>query len=908
VISLLAAKLHIPSLPLTWLVRPRLLDRLEEGRRQHKRLTLVAAPAGYGKTLLLAGWIRECAVPAVWLALDDGDNDAPRFLTYVATALHSIVPPAADEAVALLQSSRSVSIEPALTILANALGAVDQPWVFVLDDYHLIQAGAVHEAVHFLLDHLPPSGQLVLATRSDPPLPVARLRARGQLNEIRQADLCFTAEEAASFLNRAVGYDFPAADAQALAVRTEGWAAGLQLAVLSLQGQSDMAAFIRNFTGSHRYIMDYLLEEALQRQSPEVQDFLLRTSILERFCASLCTSLFDSILPSSQEILEYLEAVNLFIIPLDDARHWYRYHTLFAELLRERLVHRMDATQRADLHLRAGAWFAANGWIAEAIDHALAGEDYAAATLLIEQNAGDFLWQQGRFRWVRQWASAFPDAWVALHPALRVIKAVALSAGGEMSIAEGHLRAIEDEVQQTPAPAAGWDDVLGQVALTRAHLAAARHDVAETIEWCHQALSRIRPTDFPSRGLIFMLLGGSYYARGELSAAEQALQESMRLMLSTDQHVAVLFSLGLLSQVDLKRGALRRAASRRDQAVTFVPQAESISAMGVIYLTLGEVLRQWNDLDGAYRCLTHGLELYRAPEEIISQRHTLGGYLSLAKIYQARGDLVGAAAVLADAERFFSLAVIEPDNGESLTVAHVWLQLAQGDLESAGRWAQEYVARYPSPIHRELSLALYTASDLMIARVYLARQQWDAAISWLVDLQDHPDLQQCGETLIEINLLTALAEQGRGRIAPALEALECALNLAREENYCRIFLDAGPSMLLLFRALLKNHFEDPYFQRILAAFEAEIELIVVGVDKPVEKGGVIHTLRDLDALSERELEVLRLMAEGLSNPEIARKLIVTEGTIKTHTHHIYSKLSVRNRTEALNRARELNLL
>jgi LuxR family maltose regulon positive regulatory protein len=682
----------------------------------------------------------------------------------------------------------------------------------------------------------------------------------------------------------------------------------LQLAALSLQGQADIAAFVRNFTGSHRYIMDYLLEEALQRQSPEVQDFLLRTSILERFCASLCDALFDDGTSAGQEILEYLEAVNLFIVPLDDARHWYRYHTLFAELLSERLLQRMPLAERSALHVRAAAWYAANGWIAEAIAHALAGEDYAAATALIEQYAADFLWQQGRFRLVRQWAAGFPDAWVAQHPALRVIKAVSLSAGGEMDVAEDHLRAIEDDVHQILVSTTGRDDILGQVALTRAHLAAARHEISETIEWCHQALARIRPTDIASRGLIFMLLGGSYYARGELNAAEQSLQESLRLMLSTDQHVAVLFSLGLLSQVDLKRGALRRAAARRDQAVALVPQAESIPAMGVTYLALGEVLRQWNDLDGAYRCLTHGLELYRAPEEVISQRHTLGGYLSLAKIYHARGDLAGAAAVLDDADRFFSLTPVEPDNGESLTVAHVWLQLVQGDLESAGRWAQAYVADSPSPMQRGHLLALYIAGDLLVARIYLACRQWEAALSWLADLQDHPDLQQCGETLIEIHLLTALAEQGRGQLTAATAALERALTLAREENYFRIFLEAGLPMLNLFRAGLKYHIDDPYFQRILAALEAEIEVSVMGVDKPVEKGGVIHTSRDVDALSERELEVLRLMAAGFSNPEIARKLIVTEGTIKTHTHHIYAKLSVRNRTEALNRARELNLL
>jgi LuxR family maltose regulon positive regulatory protein len=577
------------------------MRRLDEGLRLGHRLTLVSAPAGFGKTTLLSDWIRQTDRPAAWLSLDEGDNDPTRFLAYLIAALQGIDPAFGQAVQAWLQTPELAPLESLLPALVNDIASTPCPFIMVLDDYHVIKVAPIHQVVSFLLDHLPPSERgmhLVVATRVDPPLPIARLRAREQLTELHMADLRFNPGEALAFLNKVMGLALTTQQTGALERRTEGWVTGLQLAALSLRGCDDVPAFIEGFTGSHRYILDYLGGEVLQQQSGSVRSFLLQTAILDRLTAPLCDAVvagmhLDAGPNSSQVMLEYLEHNNLFVVPLDDERRWYRYHSLFADLLRQRLW-RERRELVPELHRRASEWYEQNGLILEAVSYALSSGNQARAADLIERTAGTTL-IRGEIRTLRGWLDGLPDELMRSRPQLGVLYAWALALSGELERIEPFLEHVD--VQHVP----------GEVAAVRAYVASLRDDLPRATQLAHQA-------KWFSRGLAAVTSGMTPLSSGDPAAAVQALSEAVRLNQAAGTPYLVVIATTTLGEALQMQGRLHEAAEMQRQALQVVSQTEGGPApfTGMAYVGLSRLLYEWDDLDGALRYAEKGIELSKA--------------------------------------------------------------------------------------------------------------------------------------------------------------------------------------------------------------------------------------------------------------------------------------------------------
>src|SRR5438105_5593329 len=524
---ILATKLYMPPLRPEVVSRPRLLERLNEGLRRH--LVLISAPAGFGKTTLFSQWLALIELPAAWLSLDEGDNDPARFLTYLVAALQTIAAHVGEGVLGVLQSPQPPPTEAILTTLLNDLTSISDQFVLVFDDYHVIDAKAIDQALTFLLEHLPPHMHLVIATREDPPLPLARLRAGGRMTEVRAADLRFTPSEAAAFLNQVMGLRLSAQDIAALERRTEGWVAGLQLAALSLQGQPDATSFIQSFTGSHHFVLDYLMEEVLQRQSDSVQTFLLRTSILDQLCGPLCDAVLGNPAGSGQATLEYLERANLFLVPLDDDRHWYRYHHLFADLLRQRLLQSGTSSKEGvtELHGRASQWYEDHGLEIEAFHHAAAANDVERAERLIE-GQGVPLQFRGAGAPVLNWLDSLPTKVLDARPSLWVTYATALFFGGRHTAVEQKLQAAEAALQGSE-PDDGAQDLVGRIASIRATLAIIQHDAETIIAQSRRALEYLRPDNLPIRTAATYTLGYAHQLLGDRAGASRAFAEVISL-------------------------------------------------------------------------------------------------------------------------------------------------------------------------------------------------------------------------------------------------------------------------------------------------------------------------------------------------------------------------------------------
>ncbi|HYF63613.1 MAG TPA: AAA family ATPase, partial [Herpetosiphonaceae bacterium] len=612
---ILATKLYIPPPRPGSVPRPRLSQRLDAGL--DGRLTLVSAPAGFGKTTLLSAWLAGSARPVAWLALDPGDNDPTRFLSYLVAAVRTVAPAAGAAALAALQSPQPPPAEAILTGLLNEIAAGSERLILVLDDYHVLDARAVDAALTFLLDHLPPQLHVVIATREDPPLPLARLRARGQLTELRVADVRFTQAEAAEFLNRVMGLSLAAEDIAALEARTEGWIAGLQLAALSLQGHRDAAGMIRSFSGSHHFVLDYLLEEVLHRQSERVQAFLLRTAILDRMCGPLCDAILRDPATDGQATLESIEQANLFIIPLDSERRWYRYHHLFGDLLRQRLRQR-DAPDIPELHRRASAWFEANGLEIEAFQHAAAANDIARAERLIE-GQGMPLHFRGAVAAILGWLAGLPAATLDARPSLWVKHAEILLVSGQPTGVEAKLAAAEDALARRGGePDAATRHLLGHIAGVRATLALTRYDVAAMLTQSRRALEYLSADDLTFRATANWTLAEAYNTQGDRAAARRAIDESIALSLAAGSIFTTILAtigLGQLQEADTQ---LRQAA----QTFRRVVELAGEHPQQIIYeahLGLARIRYEWNDLDAAE---THGrqsLQLARQYDSVIDR-------------------------------------------------------------------------------------------------------------------------------------------------------------------------------------------------------------------------------------------------------------------------------------------------
>ena len=886
--TILASKLYIPPPAPTLVPRTRLVKRLDAGARG--KLTLVSAPAGFGKTTLVSSWSAKAQVDGrrgiAWLSLDTEDNDPVRFVTYAVAALRTIAPDVGGSVLELLQAGQQVASPAILTALLNAIASITDPFVLILDDLHLIENEAVEDALAFLIDHQPPQMHLVITTREDPALPLARLRARGQLVELRAADLRFTAAEASEFLNRAMGLELTEQDVAALEERTEGWIAGLQLAALSLQGHLDDAAdFIESFTGSHRFVMDYLVEEVLTQQTAAVQTFLLRTSILDRLCGPLCDAVVCDPATPGQETLETLERANLFLIPLDNQRRWYRYHHLFGDLLRQRLraqglgIASDGGEAVAELHRRASAWCEANGLELDAFRHATAANDIANADRLLA-GKGMPLHFRGAVTPVLNWLASLPSAVLDKWPRLWVMYASALSMTGNLIF-------VEEKLQAAEAALDGRElndehrNLIGHIAAIRAFLAATQYDAEAIIAQSQRALEYLHPDNLPVRTATAWKLGIAYQLRGERAAAMHALQEAIATSERTGNLIVATSARAALGRVQESNNQLQLAKG------TYRSILEAVSnrwqpAAGEAHLGLAGLAYVWNDLDAAQQ---HGEQSLRVAEQMANVDNPVASRVLLAKVALARGDMETASAILARAERDMIEQKVT-HQAPLVVTAQIFMLLRQDNVTAAAN------------LLRAHNLPLCSA------RVQLAQGNAAAALALLGRVRAEAEQRDWADQRLRALVLQSLALRADGQSEEALSLLGEALRMAAPEGFVRLFLDEGLPMARLLAAAARRGVLPTYTGTLLAAFEAEPhwaeESNTVAGDRPPSSL--------VDPLSERELEILALIATGLKNQEIADQLIISLNTVLYHTKNIYGKLGVNKRALAIARARELALI
>src|SRR5579859_5077196 len=878
---ILATKLYMPRLRPNVVSRPRLLERLNEGL--HRKLTLISAPAGFGKTTLLSEWTLGLGRPVAWLSLDEGDNDPTRFLTYLVAALQTIAPNLGKGVWGALQSPQPPPPDSILTTLLNDLATLPDQIVLVLDDYHLIEAQAVDQALTFLVEHLPPQMHLVIVTRSDPHLPLARLRARDHVTELRAADLRFTASESAAFLNQAMGLTLSAADIAALERRTEGWIAGLQLAALSLQGQEDASSLIASFTGSHHFVLDYLMEEVLGQQSKRVQTFLLHTSILDRMSGPLCDAVMLDSSASGQATLEDLERANLFLIPLDNERRWYRYHHLFADLLRLRLQQSISSSpadaqsQVNELHLRASQWLEDQGLTMEAFHHAAAAHDVERAERLIEGKSIPRHFP-GAVTTVLSWLGSLPKTVLDARPSLWVRYATLLLVRAEMTGVEEKLQAAESALQ-----GANLDertrDLIGQIAAVRATLALTPYQPETVLAQSRCALEYLDTENLFSLATAHWTLGVAYQLQGDRAAARGAYTEVIENSQSSeDIFITILATmcLGILQEAD---NQLYLAIQTYQRVLQFAGD-QPLPHLCEAHLGLARILYEWNDLEAAEQHRRQSLHLARQSDHEVE--YSIACEVFLARLSLARGETSDAAALLAEASRSAQQHNVVTRMPE-IAAAQVLTFLRQGSLSAAAHLAQAH----------QLPLSQ--------ARVHLAQGDPSAALAVLARQRELVQAKGWKDEQLKAMVLQAVAARAHGEKDQAVHVLARALAMAEPAGFIRLFLDEGlPMASLLSEAMALGSMPD-YIRTLLTAWEAE---------KPQSKNTSPPPPAQplLEPLSERELEVLRLVAAGLSNQEISERLFLALGTVKGHNQNIFGKLGVQRRTEAIARARELGLL
>ena len=901
--ALLETKLYVPRLRRGVVPRRRLSKRLDRGTVS--TLTLVSAPAGFGKTTLLTQWLAGSlaagpAAPgderlAAWLSLDRADNDPVSFWTYVIAALRTVAAGVGEGALAYLQAAQPPPAETVLTVLLNDLGASAADIVLVLDDYHVIDAREVQDGMAFLLDHLPPRLHVVIVSRADPALPLARLRARGELVEIRAAELRFTPDEAAAYFNGTMGLRLTARDVDALEGRTEGWIAALQLAALSLQGRDDVAGFIAGFAGDDRYVVDYLVEEVLQRQPEHVQSFLLQTAILGRLSGPVCDAVTGQ--SGGKATLEALDRGNLFLVPLDDRRQWYRYHHLFADVLRARLLDEQPG-QLPDLHRRASAWHERNGEPTAAIGHALAAGDFERAADLVELAIPDMR-KTRQEAVVRRWLQALPDELIRARPVLAVTFAATLLTTGEVEVVEERLldaerrlnarAALQQGPQARPAEPGAVEEEYRRlpagIELYRAALAAAHGDAPGTVRHARRALDLSPAEDHLGRAAAAGLLGLTSWGLGDLAAAHEAWSACVA-GLRRAGFVADIMGCSLaLADIRITQGRLGEALRTYEQALGLAQEEHASVLRGMVDMHAGmsELYRERDDLAAAAR---HLLACQELGEHNGLPQHPYRWRVALARVEEAQGNLAGALDLLDEAERRYVSDFFPNVRPVPALKARIWI--AQGRLGDALGWARGLSA------DDDLSY-LHEFEHITLARVLLAQHGGDQASRLLERLLLAAEEGQRTGRVIEILVLRALAQQALGDIPAALAALERALALAEPEGYVRVFADEGPPMTALLRAAAKAGSRRDYARRLLAAARGPED------DGPVEQALI-------DPLSERELDVLRLLGTELNGPAIARELVVSLNTVRTHTKSIYAKLGVTSRGAAVRRATELGLL
>lgn len=878
--TILATKLFIPPPRYGIVARPHLIERLNEGL--HCKLILISTPAGFGKTTLVSEWLASCRIPASWLSLDESDSDPARFISYLVKSLQNIQVGIGEGLLAALQSPQPLQIETILTSLLNEISTISQNFLLVLDDYHSIDSQPADQALAFIIEHQPPQMHLVIATREDPSLPLARLRAQGQCTELRAAELRFTPVEAAEFLNQVMDLNLSVEDITALEDRTEGWIAGLLLAAISMRGQADTAGFVQSFTGSHHFVLDYLIEEVLQHQPESIQTFLIYTSILDRLCNTLCEAILGLPSGSGQETLEYLERANLFIVPLDNERRWYRYHHLFGDLLRKRLGEILPPGRIRELHIRASEWLENANLILDAFRHAAAANDIERAERLMESKKMP-LHVRGVATSILSWLESLPKDLLDTRPLLWWKQAAMLLLIGQPTGVEDILLATEAALTSAALPGSGMDettrDIIGKIAAVRANLAQMQAQVETIFIQARRAIEYLHPDSLSDRSMATRSLGFAYYAQGDLVEAGQTYAEAYSLAQAAHDNINSSLASIRLGQIQEAENQLHLAAETYQRVLPLIDEYSPYNAP-VAYLGLARIYYEWNDLDAAEQYAQHSLKLSRQFDQVIDRLVLSELFLASPKL--ARGDAKGAMACVLQAEETSHLKNYTyrlPD----IAYHKAGIHLCQGSVDEAAALAQQYFI------------------PLMQARVLIAQSRATEALA-LVELQR----QQAQAKRLPQRLLLVLAVQSvvlyaNGEKDKAVQALAEALVLAEPGGCVRLFVDEGPLMKQLLLEAASRGIKPGYVARLLAVFET-------GKQDRDEKQALSPTTSLIEPLSQRELEILKLIAQGLSNREIGERLFLALDTIKGHNRKIFDKLQIHSRTEAIARAHELGLL
>ncbi len=893
-VTVLRTKLFIPSVRAGAVNRPRLIARINQGVQG--ALTLVSAPAGFGKTTLLASWAAQSASPVGWLSLEADDNDPVRFMTYLVMGLKSVWPQIGNLSLEMLASPQSLPVSVVLTHLLNEISGLKTGIVLVLDDYHAITAEPVQKVISFILDHLCPHLHLVLATRSDPLLPLARLRARNQLVELRAEDLHFSIEETADFLNSMMGLNLSPQEVTMIGERTEGWVTGLQMAALSMSGRPDKTRFIQAFSGSHQYILDYLLNEVLNQQPAPIQTFLLETSILECLTGSLCNALTGN--NDGQEMLEMLERLNLFLVPLDDEHHWYRYHQLFAGLLRSRFQFTKQDLFTT-LHERASDWFEQNGDLRRSIFHAIEAKDYVRSANMIEKVIGEELNFNGRE--IIAWIDQIPEGLVYERSFLCLAKAIYFSNRFQQAATSQWLQSAEEHAFADYIPNE-TNIILGIVDTTRAVMATIRGDLPDAMENAFRASQRL--TDKFLRFDALGILGETYYLSGNIQGAIDQWDEVKTISEAAKNTYGIIEALESKARAMLQLGKLKE----EEQIFCMIFQLAAEKGIQEFHIALArlwysDLLREWNELEQAEQQVSEGVTFFS--EEVRPDNLCLG-YIFQAFISLAHGNLLQANEACQRAEKICRQINIYPDIVAMTYLCKIRLGIASGRLQDADQVLQECLngELFKHDLLKEWFL-------ITKARLWIAQGRSDEVGDLLFELAK--DAQSAGRIRdwIEILILQSTAFVKQGQKRESLSVLIHCLLAAEMEGYIRLFVSEGETMRQLLQEIssrlkrqrLKVENRDrllAYINKLEAAFSPA----------PLPNGNTVSSMQPVlpEPISSRELEVLQLLCAGLSNHEIAEKLFITNSTVKSHIHHLFGKIGVESRPQAIVRARELNLV
>lgn len=880
---LLATKVRVPPQPQRVVQRERLIDVLAHGVPYHK-LILLSAPAGYGKTTLLSQWAGNSQLRIVWLSISEDDNDLERFLRYILAAWEMVQPDIIESKLGVLLGAMSPDIEAVLAAFVNIAQTFEEHTVFVLDDYHLIENTAIHDALAFLIDHLPPIVHFVLAGRGEPPLPVARYRARNELLELRVEDLQFLPDETTDFMNHLMGLELDQEKITALQTQVEGWVAGLQLVALTLQqrlGGGDKLLV----SGRQRFIADYLSEDVLAPLEPDTCLFLLQTSIVERLCASLCDAITGQ--HNGQAMLEALERQNLFLLPLDDTREWFRYHHLFAEYLQQELNRRFP-DQVTELHRRAAGWYLDYDLPERAFHHALAGDDVELVVRIFDNYVTAKL-NSGELRVIERWIKALPAEWYATYPVLSLARVGFLAYTGSFEACVRCLNEVEQQL--TPVESEGDHWQMARVVAIRCMMACMQNDLVRAEAYADRALEDLPEDDLNWRPGIYVALGDGYRQNGQWDKAKESYLKALSVTNAPQIRFMAAHVFGALADLDLRQGRLKSAGGYWKQALAVIQEHRGrlpLPITGWVYIRLGELLYEWNELAEAREHLTHGLEHAEVGGDV---RALIAGYLMLGRLALTEGDVQAAVEWLEKARPLVQKAQFThwTSRFERLQL-ELWL--AQDQLRAAVNWSDEMLedAAFEERPEREVM-------QLAVTRVLIVRgdaTSIDHALGLLERLIATAEEEGRMGVTVEALALQALAHWKRGEQPYALSALEGSLRLAETENYQRTYADLGLAMGRLLQEAFSRDVLPDYIEQLLDAFDADI----ASNEQPSLP----------EPLTSREVDVLELMAAGLTNREIAEVLVISPETVKKHTGNIYGKLGVTNRTEAAARARELDLL